>query len=188
MMISLTKRVPIIRTKLGRITSIIIPLIFCCCLVGLLSLSACTTQTPSRFEQAQQESIKAKPDQTAVSLDTVKGGSLNQFFPVSANGYERVFTQEKDGFVQAKLKRNGEELAILTIADTISNPNAKSDFVDAADTIEGFPVVEKGANTTAMLVGDRYQIKVTSRSDDFTPAQRQEWLGKFDLNKLVQLN
>lgn len=163
-------------------------LIVCFCLVCLLSLSACATQAPSRFEQAQQESLQQGQRHNAVAKDAVKGAKFNQFFPSSGNGYERVFTQEKDGFVQAILKQNGKEVAFLTISDTISNPSAKSDFVNTSNQFKGFPIVEKGANTTAMLVGDRYQVKVTSRSDDFTPALRQEWLGKFDLNNLAKLN
>ncbi len=163
-------------------------LIVCFCLVCLLSLSACATQAPSRFEQAQQESLQQGQRNNAVSKDAVKGAKFNQFFPSSSDGYDRVFTQEKDGFVQAVLKQNGKEVAFLTISDTISNPSAKSSFANTSNNFKGFPIVEKGANTTAMLVGDRYQVKVTSRSDDFTPALRQEWLGKFDLNNLAKLN
>lgn len=159
----------------------------CFCLVCLLGLSACATQVPSRFEQAQQESLQQGQRNNAVAKQAIKGARFNQFFPSSGNSYERVFTQEKDGFVQAILKQNGKEVAFLSISDTISNPSAQSDFANASNQFKGFPMVEKGANTTALLVGDRYQVKVTSRSADFSPALRQEWLGKFDLNNLAKL-
>jgi hypothetical protein len=162
-------------------------LLVCFCLVCLLVLPACT-QAPSRFDQAQKESRQAGNRNIAVAKDAVEGSDFNKIFPSSGNGYERIFTQEKDGFVQAVLKQNGKDVAFLTVADTLSNPSAKADFNGAGNKFKGYPIVEKGANTTAMLVGDRYQVKVISRSADFTPALRQEWLGKFDLNKLAKLN
>jgi Cu/Zn superoxide dismutase len=162
-------------------------LIISFCLFSLLILSSCTNQLPSRFEQAQQESTAAGNKNTAVEKNAVKGATFNQFFPVSSGDYERVFTQEKSGFVQAKLKQNGQDLATLAIFDTISNPSAKEDFKDATDKISGFPVVEKGSNNTAVLVSDRYQVSVKSANSNFTAEQRKEWLGKFDLDNLAQL-
>lgn len=162
-------------------------LIISFCLFSLLLLSACSPQPPSRFEQAQQESLDAGNRNTAVDKDAVKGATFNQFFPVSSGEYERVFTQEKSGFVQAKLKRNGEDLATLAIFDTISNPSAKEDFNNATDTINGFPMVEKGTNNTAVLVGDRYQVSIRSSNPNFDLQQRKEWLSKFDLSNLANL-
>lgn len=152
----------------------------------LLTLTACSPQPPSRFEQAQQDSIAAGNRNTAVSEDAVKGASFNQFFPVSSGNYERVFTQEKTGFVQAKLKFKGQDLATLAIFDTISNPSAKSDFANASEQIKGFPTVEKGSTQTAVLVGDRYQVSIRSSDPNFTAEQRKEWLGKFDLVNLAK--
>jgi hypothetical protein len=157
------------------------------CLFSLLLLSSCASQPPSRFDGAQQESIAAGNKNTAVDKNAVKGAIFNQFFPSNSDEYERVFTQEKAGFVQAKLKKGGEDLATLAIFDTISNPSAKDDFKDASDKINGFPVAEKGSNNTAVLVGDRYQVSIRSANSNFTAEQRKEWLSKFDLNKLSQL-
>lgn len=153
----------------------------------LLTLSACNTQPPSRFEQAQQESIAAGSKNTAVSPNAVKGSSLNQFFPAGGGEYERVFTQEKDGFVQAKLKFQGKDVAILAIFDTISNPEAKKDFQGATEQINGFPLIEKGTNNSAVLVGDRFQVSVRSTDPTFGKEQRRQWLEKFDLAGLSQL-
>lgn len=157
------------------------------CLCLLLTISACASQPPSRFEQAQQDSIAAGNRNTAVEKEAIKGAKFNQFFPVSSGDYERVFTQEKAGFVQAKLKFKGEDMAFLAIFDTISNPSAKNDFANTTMKIDGFPMVEKGSNNTAVLVADRYQVSVRSISPNFTSAQRQEWLSKFDLSSLASL-
>ena len=160
----------------------------CLCLISVLTLPACSNQEPSRFEQAQQESVEAGKSNTAVSEDAVKGASFNQFFPDSSGDYERVFTQEKDGFVQAKLKFQGKDLATLAIFDTISNPSAKDDFAQATDKISGFPVVEKDSTNTAVLVADRYQVSIRASNPDFDVNQRKEWLAKFDLKQLAKMN
>ncbi|BAQ64008.1 hypothetical protein [Geminocystis sp. NIES-3709] len=163
-------------------------LIISFCLFSLLLISSCSPQPPSRFEQAQQESNNAGNKNIAVDKDAVKGASFNKFFPISSGEYERVFTQEKSGFVQAKLKRNGQDLAVLAIFDTMSNPSAKEDFKNSTDKINGFPVVEKGTNNTAVLVADRYQVSIKSSSTDFDLEQRKDWLSKFDLSNLAKLN
>ncbi len=154
----------------------------------LVILPACGSEPPSRFEGAQQESIDAGSRNTAVSRDAVAGASFNRFFPASQGVYERVFTQEKDGFVEAVLKQSGENVALLTVFDTISNPSAKDDFADSEQQINGYPLAQKGSRTTALLVGDRYQVSVRSSDDSFTLTDREAWLGKFDLNGLANLN
>ena len=40
---------------------------------------------------------------------------------------------------------------------------------------------------TAVLVGDRFQVKVLSRSPEFTVSDRETWLAKFDLKGLSKL-
>lgn len=157
------------------------------CLFSLLLLSSCAAEPPSRFDQAQQESIAAGNKNTAVEKEAVKGANFNQFFPSNSGEYERIFTQEKAGFVQAKLKQNGQDLATLAIFDTISNPSAKDDFNSSSDKIDGFPAVQKGSNSTAVLVGDRYQVSIRSSNNNLTVEEREEWLSKFDLNGLSKL-
>lgn len=154
----------------------------------LILLPACGDNTPSRFEGAQQESIDAGSRNTAVSKDAVEGSSFNVFFPVSEGRYERVFTQEKDGLVEAVLKDAGQNVATLAVFDTISNPSAKDDFGGSEQEIGGYPVAQKGSRATAVLVGDRFQVTVRSMNDNFTLADRETWLGKFDLNGLANLN
>jgi hypothetical protein len=157
-------------------------------LISLLLLNSCSSQPASRFEQAQQESLQTGTRNTAVVKDAESGASFNKFFPSSGDGYERVFTQEKQGFVQAKLKQEGKEVAAISVFDTISNKAAADDFENSSNNIKGYPTVEKGTNTTAVLVGDRFQVKITSRDPSFSREDRILWLEKFNLDGLAKLD
>jgi hypothetical protein len=152
----------------------------------LLLVTACASPPPSRFEQAQQESTQQKSGQ-AVAKEATQGSEFNQFFPAPSEGYERVYTQEKRGFAQAKLKRGGEVVAMLSIADTKSLPNAAAKYQQATKQIGGYPAVEQGSTATGVLVADRYQVKIQSRDASFSASDREAWLQRFDLNGLAQL-
>lgn len=156
-------------------------------LIGLLFLTSCSSQPPSRFENAQQQSTQAGNRGTAVDKEAERGGSFNQFFPSSSDGYNLVFTQEKKGLAQAKIKKDGKEMAMISVFDTLSNPTAKNGFENAKTQVKGYPSVEKGSKTTAVLVGDRFQVKVSSKDTSFTPENRLSWLNKFDLDGLAKL-
>lgn len=153
-------------------------------LAVLLLVTSCA-KAPSQFDQAQQESTARGA--AAVVKESTSGGSFNQFFPPSGGGYERVYTQEKKGFAEAKLKQDGKVLAMLAISDISNNPAAANKFQDSQTTIKGFPSVEQGATASAVLVNNRYQVKVLSREADFTASDRQTWLAKFDLDGLAKL-
>lgn len=152
----------------------------------LLLVTACQTQAPSRFDQAQQESSQQRSGQ-AVAKDATQGSQFNKFFPAASNGYDRVYTQEKKGFAEAKLKQGGKDVAMLSISDAISTPSAMAKFQKSTKTIAGYPAVEIGNTQTAVLVGDRYQVKVLSRDPSFTQSEREAWLERFDLNALARL-
>lgn len=47
--------------------------------------------------------------------------------------------------------------------------------------------MQKGSNSTAVLVGDRYQVSIRSSNNNLTVEEREEWLSKFDLNGLSKL-
>lgn len=156
-------------------------------LAALLLVTSCAKQPPSRFEQAQQESTQGSQRYQAVSKEAVAGGSFNRFFPPAGEGYERVYTQEKTGFAEAKLKKDGKVVAMLSISDTTSNPTAAAKFKGSTETIGGYPAVSQGTTATAVLVGDRYQVKVLSRDPSFAESERKAWLEKFNLNGLAKL-
>jgi len=159
--------------------------------VGLLSLllfvgiTACSPQPPSRFDQAQQESTQKGAK--AVAKKSEQGSSFNKFFPKSGDGYDRVYTQEKKGFAEAKLKKEGKDLAVMAISDTLNTPTAAAKFQQSTTSIGGFPSVQQGSTATAVLVADRYQVKVLSRDPSFTASDRKTWLEKFDLKGLSRL-
>lgn len=142
----------------------------------LLLVTACNSPPPSRFDQAQQESTQSKT--TAVSSEAKAGGDFNRFFP-KADGL--VFSQEKKGFAQAKLKQAGKEMATLSIVDLNGNSTAIEKYEDSSETLSGYPVVDVGSTGTGLLVNNRFQVKVLSRDEAFTARDRRLWLEKFDL-------
>lgn len=152
----------------------------------LLLVTACQPQPPSRFDQAQQESSQQKSGQ-AVAKEATQGSKFNKFFPGTQAGYERVYTQEKKGFAEAKLKKDGKDIALLSVSDTSSLPTAASKFQNSTKQIAGYPALEVGNTQTAVLVGDRYQVKVLSRDPSFTQSDREAWLQKFKLDGLAKL-
>ena len=155
----------------------------------MLLMTACATAAPTRFDQAQQESTQKKTG-LAVAKDATQGSNFNRFFPATQAGFERVYTQEKKGFAEAKLKKGGKDVAVLSISDTqgtigVANPSAK--FQNSSLKIGGYPAVTQGKNSTALLVGDRYQVKISSRDATFTESDRQAWLKKFNLRGIEKL-
>jgi hypothetical protein len=154
-------------------------------LVALVLLTGCGPKPVSQFDQAQQ--LSTQPGAMAVAKNATQGSEFNAFFPKPGQGYERVYTQEKKGFAEAKLKKDGKDLAMLAISDISSNPTAGQKFRQSSQTIGGYPAVELGTTQTALLVGDRYQVKVLSRDPSFGADQRATWLEKFDLKGLAKL-
>ncbi|MEM7594245.1 MAG: hypothetical protein AAF383_22490 [Cyanobacteria bacterium P01_A01_bin.83] len=155
-------------------------------LTGCLLLASCSQQTSSRFDDAQQASTSKGA--TAVVDDSQSGGAFNRYFPSSGDGYERVYSQEKQGYAQAKLTKDGKEIAILSISDVINNSSTVAKFQDSSSQINGYPAVSQGKSGTAVLVNDRYQVKIRSKDNSFDSAEREKWLGQFDLRGLSKLN
>ncbi|MFO0587521.1 MAG: hypothetical protein U0441_08280 [Polyangiaceae bacterium] len=147
-------------------------------LMGAALLAACKKE-PNRWEQAATQTL---PGAAAPKME---GKQLNAFFPADGtDGMSRVFTQEKDGFVEAKFKKEGQE-ATVSISDANGDDGVKSKFATATDKVNGQPLVTVGKNQSAVLVHDRYQIKVSSQSLD--EAARKSLLGKFDIDGLNKL-
>jgi hypothetical protein len=156
------------------------------CLSLLLFLTGCAAQPPSPYAQAQQESTQ-RGAQPAVAKTATQGSQFNKLFPTPLNGFERVYTQEKKGFAEAKLKKDGKDVAMLSISDTSSLPTAAQKYAQSTTKIAGYPSVEVGSTQTGILVADRYQVKVQSRDPSFTQADRQAWIQKFDLKGIAKL-
>lgn len=155
----------------------------------LISLSlvavACGSPEPSRYDQVQQETTQK--GSKAVSQEAINGSRFNRYFPKSGDGFSVVPAQEKRGFAEHKLNRGGKTMAMLSVNDTVSNPSAAQKFQQSSARISGFPSVEQGQTGTAVLVGDRFQVKALSRDPSFTKQDRAKWIQKFDLNGLANL-
>jgi hypothetical protein len=148
-----------------------------------LAGAGCRQQEPTRWDEAQQESR----GQPAVAREAEKGSSFNRFFPRGGGEYNVVYKQEKTGFAQASLKRGGKEVATLSVSDTTSNPEAAAKYRSSSEMLQSYPIVAIGSQGTGVLVADRFQVQVRSVDPSFSPADRKEWLGKFDLPGLAQL-
>lgn len=153
----------------------------------MLLVSACSPEAPSRYEQTQKETTQRNAP-ASVAKEATQGSSFNKFFPRSVSGYEVVPAQEKKGFAEYKVNQGGKNVAVLSINDTTGIAGAADKFQNSTAKIAGYPSVEQGQNITAILVDDRYQVKVQSRDPSFTKADRAAWLQKFDLRGLANLN
>lgn len=155
----------------------------------LLFVSACSLGPPevSPYDQVQQETT-GRNAPAAVSDAAIAGGEFNKFFPAAIAGYDVVPAQEKSGFAEYKLNQEGTTVAMLSINDTVSNPEAAQKFADSTEQIAGYPAVDIGSQQTAILVSDRFQVKVQSRDDSFVRSDRVAWLEKFDVAGLARLS
>ncbi|SBO44695.1 hypothetical protein [Cyanobium sp. NIES-981] len=117
----------------------------------------------------------------------VNGSAFNRLFPAAGPGEELVFTQEKRGFSQARLKQGGTALALLAISDTATAPEARDKFRGSAEQLKGWPLVEQGEQASALLVAERFQVKVIGQGPGLDPTQRHELLEAFDLPGLAAL-
>ena len=139
---------------------------------------------PTRWDKASASAKSAAASDTAPPAKT-EGAALNRFFPSDGEGgFGRVFTQEKAGFVEAKLQKDGAQVATLSISDTQGDDAAKKKFEGATEKVGGAPLVTVGKNQSAALVG-RYQVKVSSPTLD--ASQRRALFEKFDLPGLAKL-
>ena len=152
-------------------------------LLTVLPGSGCYRE-PTRWDQVQQETRRNQP---ATTREAVAGGEFNKMFPKADGDSDIVYTQEKAGFAQAVLKKEGKEVATLSIFDTASNPEAAENYKAATTKLAGFPMIDIGEQGTGLLVGDRFQVQVRSKDANFDKTQRQDWLTKFDLANLQQL-
>ena len=160
-------------------------------LIGLLLLPlvamvvACGgNPAETRWATAQQESR----NQPAVSKEALAGKEFNKFFPKAASPWDLTYKQEKQGTAIASLKKDGKEVATLTVFDTVSDPDVAKDYKDSTEALAGCPLVAKGAKGTAVLVANRFQVMVRSMDNSFTEDDRKDWLKKFDLEGIAKLN
>ncbi len=146
---------------------------------------ACTKEppAPTRWDTDAAPGTIAT---AAVSPEAKPGSVFNAFFPPDGTeGTKRIFTQEKAGFAEAKVQKDGRDIAVLSISDTLSDEQARKKFSAATDKIGAFPLITVGKNQSALLVKDRYQVKVSSQTLD--DAARKAWLSQFNVNGIAGL-
>ena len=119
--------------------------------------------------------------------EVVNGPAFNRLFPKPQPGEELIFTQEKRGFSQARLKAGDSTKALLSISDVITAPEARDKFNGASQQLRSWPLVEQGPQASALLVADRFQVKVIGQGTGLDQEKRHELLGAFDLNGLAAL-
>ncbi len=124
---------------------------------------------------------------SVVAVTPVAGGEFNRFFPKDDGDYNVIYTQEKEGFAQAQLNFQGNEVATLSVSDTANNPAASEKFQSAASEIAGYPMATVGALGTAILVAERFQVQVRAKDASFGSDQRTAWIEQFDLDGLSTL-
>jgi hypothetical protein len=160
--------------------------------VGLLVLPllalvlACGGGNPdeTRWASAQAES-RGKP---AVAKEALPGKDFNKFFPKAETPWDLTYKQEKQGTAIASLKKDGKEVATLTVFDTVSEPDVAKEYKESTQALAGHPLVAKGEKGTALLVADRFQVQVRSMDASFGEEDRKEWLKKFDLDGIAKLS
>jgi hypothetical protein len=150
----------------------------------LVQLGCGSNAADSRWMSAQQQGGR---HHTAVAKEAVPGNEFNKFFPKAEAPWDLTYKQEKPGTAIAALKKDGKEVATLTVFDTISEPDVKKDYKEATEALAGCPLVAKGAKGTAILVASRIQVQVRSSDESFTEADRKEWLKKFDVDGIAKL-
>ncbi len=118
----------------------------------------------------------------------VNGTALNRLFPAPEAGEKLVFTQEKRGFSQARLKQGDAVRALLSISDVTTSPASRAKFSSSGSALAGWPLVEQGDQSSALLVADRFQVKVIGQGAGLSLDERHELLGAFNLQALAALN
>lgn len=154
-------------------------------LVLALALSACQPVRPTSQWEAAQTATEGQ--QVVSEGKVIPGGEFNKFFPDPEDPFDITFLQEKEGFAEAALEFEGDEVATLAVSDTANNPSARDKYEGSNEELEGYPLVAVGNNGTAILVADRIQVQVRSKADDFAAEDREAWLLEFDLDGLAAL-
>jgi hypothetical protein len=127
----------------------------------------------------------------AVSNGAIEGTAFKKFFPIGEahGGWGLVFGATKQGYAEASLKKDGNEVAVLSITDTVGDPSAKDKFKNSMEKINGYPVgAEENLIDTDILVANRFQVRVRTTSiPNFFKDDRVEWIKKFNLEGLAKL-
>src|SRR6478672_5333753 len=112
----------------------------CLVLLALPGASGCKKDEPksTRWDDAAAAIASAPPadPDAAGAVPPIPAGTLNKYFPKDGDGgYKRVFAADKEGYAEAKLQKDGKEVAIVSIADAERLVYAKAKFASATDKL-----------------------------------------------------
>jgi hypothetical protein len=161
---------------------LVLALVLCAAVTG-----GCKKDEPksTRWEDAAAAVAQSTPvdADSAAAVPLAPAGTLNKFFPKDGEGgYKRVFAADKEGYAEAKLQKDGKEVAVLSISDAERLAPAKAKFEGATEKLEGYPLMTVGKNQSTVLVKNRYQVKVSSQTLEHEA--RKAILATFDLKGL----
>lgn len=97
------------------------------------------TWTPKGNPAGNQPAVTELPAIDLAALASgapLPGSEFNRFFPAQRGNDDRVAKQEKQGFAQYSLRRDGAEIAQFSITDLRSNPQAAEKFGQPDLTID----------------------------------------------------
>jgi hypothetical protein len=161
-------------------------------LLAVLALSsalatACSKKSPPTPTATVDAAAPVATVTVAPDAGTGEGGAtamLKDYFPQDgAGGYKRVIhSTTRDGYVEAALEKDGKEVAILSISDAERMAYVKAKFESATEKLQGYPLLTSGKDLSTILVKDRFQIKVLSKTLDADA--RKAILATFDLKGL----
>ena len=136
---------------------------------------------PDRWEAAKEQAkvAQAAKEEAAPVVVTAVNALNKAFPPESTTHAKRVFRTDKAGYADAVYRtEEGKEVCLVTISDTNSDPGVKTKYATSTEKLGEFPIKHLG-NSTAMLVRDRFQVKVASTT--LTPNERKTWLSQVDV-------
>ena len=148
------------------------------------------SKDPIVWKPKEMQTEAAEPQVDLVSLvagDPLPGSEFNKFFPVQSVTFDTVAKQEKSGFSQYSLRRDGDEIAQLSITDLRSNPEAAKKFQTPDMRVGNYPAKQDGTKGTTLLVAGRFQVKVRSPGGQLNQQDRISWLEKFNLSGIESL-
>lgn len=148
-------------------------------LVFIFLASACDKSSSSATTAASTSASTSASTAPAAAPRAVSAAAIHAFFPPDV-----TFSPDKPTGVEAKLAKDGKDVATLTITDGVK-AFARAQFDDSTEKVEGFPVAKFSDTQSCVLVKDRFLVKVQSSSLDHEA--RKALLAKFDLKGLAAL-
>jgi hypothetical protein len=129
-------------------------------------------------------SVTTTPPDAGAADASGPTATLKSYFPQDgAGGYKRVIrSASRDGYAEAALEKDGQEVAVLSISDAERMAYVRAKFDGATEKVEGYPLLTSGKDLSTILVKDRYQLKVLSKTLDADA--RKAILATFDLKGL----